>query len=108
MKQKLLSTMFALACITSYSYAQERQVSGKVTSSDGSPIVGVSISVAGKSASTQTDASGNFTLSIVPGSTIIASSIGYTTQRINVGNSSVISVVLDSDDNDLEEVVVVG
>src|SRR5690606_24802468 len=106
MKQRLLSTMFALACVTSYSYAQERQVSGKVTSSDGSPIVGVSISVVGKSVATQTDASGNFTLSIIPGSTIVASSIGYITQRINVGNSSVISILLESDDTDLEEVVV--
>ncbi|MCA5004343.1 SusC/RagA family TonB-linked outer membrane protein [Sphingobacterium bovistauri] len=108
MKQKLLSTMFAVACIASVSYAQERQVSGKVTTPEGAPIVGVSISVAGKSAATQTDASGSFTLTLSPGSTIVASSIGYQTQRINVGNSSVITVVLQSDDTDLEEVVVVA
>ncbi|WP_160067336.1 SusC/RagA family TonB-linked outer membrane protein [Sphingobacterium bovisgrunnientis] len=108
MKQKLLSTMFAVACIASSSYAQERQVSGKVTAANGSPIGGVSISVVGTSTATQTDASGSFTLSAAPGATISASSIGYITQRVSVGNSSIISIVLQADDTELEEVVVVG
>src|SRR5690606_8965530 len=108
MKQKLLSTMFAVACIASSSYAQERQVSGKVTAANGSPIGGVSISVVGTSTATQTDASGSFTLSAAPGATISASSIRYITQRVSVGNSSIISIVLQADDTELEEVVVVG
>lgn len=108
MKQKLLSTMFAVACIASVSYAQERQVSGKVTSADGTPISGVSIAVVGTTKATQTDASGSFTLTVNPGATIEASSIGYTAQRILVGNSSVLTIVLASEDTELEEVVVVG
>src|SRR5690606_18510843 len=43
-----------------------------------------------------------------PGATIEASSIGYTAQRILVGNSSVLTIVLASEDTELEEVVVVG
>lgn len=106
MKQKLLSTMFAVACIASVSYAQERQVSGKVTSADGTPISGVSIAVVGTTKVTQTDASGSFTLTVNPGATIEASSIGYTAQRILVGNSSVLTIVLENEDTELEEVVV--
>src|SRR5690606_18474478 len=106
MKQKLLTTMFAVACIASSTYAQERQVSGKVTAADGTPISGVSITVVGSTLATQTNASGNFTLSAAPGATLVASSIGYTTQRVALGSSTVVSIVLEGDDTELEEVVV--
>ena len=108
MKQKLLSTMFAVACLASSSYAQERQVSGKVTTADGALLSGVSISVVGTTFSTQTDASGNFTLTAAPGAILSASFIGYNTQRVSIGNSSAISIVLEEEDTALEEVVVVG
>ena len=108
MKQKLLSTMFALACIASSTYAQERQVSGKVTVSDGTPVSGVSVSVVGTTFATQTDASGSFTLSAAPGATLSFSSIGYKSQRVILGNSANVAVVLESEDTELEEVVVVG
>jgi len=100
--------MFALACIASSTYAQDRQVSGKVTSNDGSPISGVSISIVGTTFATQTDASGNFTLTAAPGATVVASSIGFKTQRVSLGNSSLVSIILESEDTALEEVVVVG
>ena len=108
MKQKLLSTMFAVACLASSSYAQDRQVSGKVTSSDGSPVSGVTISVVGTTNAVQSDASGSFKISVQPGATIVASSIGFKTQRVIVGNSAVLSLVLESEDTALDEVVVIG
>lgn len=109
MKQNLLTTLFAVACLTSASYAQTRQVSGRVTAADGSPISGASVVVVGTSSATQTDASGNFNLSAVnAGSTLSVSYIGYTTQRVSLGNSSVVSIVLQSDQNSLDEVVVTG
>ena len=100
--------MFVMACLASSSYAQSRQVSGKVSGSDGSPVSGASVSVVGTTTATQTDASGNFTLSVNPGATLNVSYIGYATQRVSVGNSSVITVVLQSDESILDEVVVVG
>jgi len=106
MKQKLLSTMFALACIASSTYAQNRQVSGKVTATDGTPISGVSVSIVGTTTATKTDESGNFNLQAPAGATLNVSYIGYTTQRIALGTSSVVSVVLESEDTALEEVVV--
>lgn len=107
MKQKLLSLFFVMTCLIGVSFAQNRQVSGKVTSStDGTPISGVSISVVGGSAATQTDGSGNYSLSVPQGSTLNYSYIGYTSQRVSVGNQSTINVTLVSEDNALEEVVV--
>lgn len=98
--------MFAMACIASTTYAQDRQVSGKVTAADGSPVSGVSISVVGTTFATQTDASGSFNLSAAPGATLVASSIGYKTQSVILGNSSVVSIVLEPEDTELDEVVV--
>lgn len=106
MKQKLLTTMLAVTCLASSSFAQTRQVSGKVTSSSGSPISGASISVVGSNIATQTDASGNFKLSVPSGATLNVSSIGYVTQRVSIGNSLTLSIVLNSEDKTLDEVVV--
>ena len=108
MKNKLLTTMFAVACVTSMTYAQTRQVTGKVTAADGSPLSGASVTVVGSTTATQTDASGNFSLNVSPGASIHVSILGYTAQTVNVGNTSVITVVLQSTEQDLDEVVVVG
>lgn len=108
MKQKLLTTMLAVTCLASSSYAQTRDVVGKVTSSEGTPISGASISVVGSTTATQTDASGNFKLSVPSGATLNVSSVGYTSQRVSIGNSSVLTVVLSPSDNVLDQVVVTG
>ncbi|WP_211348580.1 SusC/RagA family TonB-linked outer membrane protein [Sphingobacterium yanglingense] len=87
--------------------AQNRQVSGKVTSAtDGAPLSGVSISVVGTSAATQTDGSGNYSISVGQGAALNFSFIGYNAQRVTVGNQNTINIQLVSEDNALEEVVV--
>ncbi|WP_164111086.1 MULTISPECIES: SusC/RagA family TonB-linked outer membrane protein [Sphingobacterium] len=107
MKQKLLSLFFVLTCLIGVSMAQNRQVSGKVTSAtDGSPIGGVSVSVVGSSTATQTDGAGNYSISVPEGSTLNYSYIGYASQRVKVDSRSVVNVSLVSADNSLEEVVV--
>src|SRR5690606_2988702 len=109
MKQKLLSLVFVLTCLIGMSYAQNRQVSGRVTSAaDGTAIAGVSVSVVGTTTATQTDGSGNYSISVSNGAALSFSFVGYQTQRVNVGNQSVINVQLASDSETLEEVVVVG
>lgn len=108
MKQKLLASMLAVTCIASSSFAQTKQVSGKVTSADGSPLSGASVVVVGSSTATQTDSFGNFKLSVPSGATLTVSSIGYTTQKVSVGNSSVLSIVLQPEETNLDEVMVVA
>ena len=100
--------MLAAACLTSISYAQTREVSGRVVSTDGTPIAGVSISVVGSSTSTQTNASGNFKLSVPAGATLNVSSIGYISQKVSIGNSSQLSIVLNQQENALDEVIITG
>lgn len=108
MKQKLLTTMLAMTCLTSVSYAQSRQINGKVTSTDGRPINGVSISVEGSSTATQTDRNGNFTLSAAPGTILNVSYVGFIKQTVRIGNSTVLTIALVPEDKALDEVVVVA
>ncbi|PRD51357.1 SusC/RagA family TonB-linked outer membrane protein [Sphingobacterium gobiense] len=108
MKQKLLSLIFVLTCLVGVSFAQNRQVSGRVTSAgDGSPISGVSVAVVGTSNATQTDGDGHYSISVTGNDAVFAFSyVGYTSQRVNVGSRAVVNVVLTADEGTLEEVVV--
>ena len=107
MKQKLLSFIFVFTFLVGVSFAQNRQVSGKVTSSvDGAPVAGASISVVGTSTATQTDNAGVFKINVSDGSILNVSYIGYLAQRITVGTQTTINIVLESEENSLEEVVV--
>ncbi len=108
MKRKLLSSFFVLACLVGTAFAQNRQVTGKVTSPDGSPITGASVSVVGSTTATQTDAAGNFVITVPAGATLNVSYIGYEAKRISVGNQSLLNLQLISEENALDEVVVVG
>ena len=83
-----------------------QKVTGKVLGSDGEPLIGATISVEGKTGAV-TDFDGNFTVDAQQGQTLTVSYIGYITQKVKVAGSSV-SVTLDSDNANLDEVVVVG
>lgn len=89
--------------------AQVSKVTGNVTSEeDGLPVVGASVLVKGTTVGTVTDIDGNFTLTNVPSSakTLVISFIGMQTQEVAV--KSMVKVVLKSDAQALDEVVVTG
>ena len=84
-------------------------VSGTVTDDTGAPLPGVNILVKGTLIGTATDAEGRYSI-IVPGpeSTLVFSFIGYATQEIPVGTQSTIDVLLTTDIQSLNEIIVVG
>jgi len=89
--------------------AQNRTVTGTVISEeDNEPVIGASISVKGNATvGTVTDVDGNFSLNVPDGATLLlVSYIGLATQEVPV--QSVMSVLLKSDMQNLDEVVVVG
>jgi TonB-linked SusC/RagA family outer membrane protein len=89
--------------------AQDRTVSGKVTSSDdGSPIPGVNILEKGTQNGTVSDSDGNFQISIGNDATLVFSFVGFKTKEVVVATQSSVSVQLESDILALSEVVVVG
>jgi TonB-dependent starch-binding outer membrane protein SusC len=88
----------------------QRTVEGTVTAKeDNQPLPGVNIVVEGTSVGTATDVDGKYSLPLNPDQNVlIFSFIGYQTQTIEVGDQTVIDVQLESEVQNLEEVVVVG
>lgn len=108
MGKRLITTLLVLLTIGVQAFAQSA-VSGKVTDEAGEPCVGANVLIKGTTTGTMTDLDGNYSLPHVKqGSILVFSSIGYTSQEVRLGSSSVVNVVLKSDTDFLNEVVIVG
>jgi iron complex outermembrane receptor protein len=84
-------------------------VTGTVTeASTGNPLPGANVIVKGTSNGTTTDFDGNFNINVnaFP-ATLVVSSVGFTTQEINVNSAQSINVALE-DGVALDEIVLVG
>ena len=109
MSRKLLMNFVFLLCLMFEVSAQDKTISGKVTSSeDGSALPGVSVSVKGSTRGTVTGADGNYKIGVPANATINFSFVGFKRSSIAVGSKTVVDVVLSSDASEIEEVVVVG
>lgn len=85
------------------------QVTGKVVSSAGETLPGVTVLVKGTNLGTTTDVSGNFTLNVPnKDAVLVFSLIGYVKQEIPVGNRTNFNISLVQDIKALNEVLVVG
>jgi TonB-linked SusC/RagA family outer membrane protein len=82
------------------------KVKGEVTEGDGTPIVGVTVQVKGSNQGTVTDVDGRFTLDVPEGSILVFSSVGFITREIPATVD--MTIVLESDNKLLNQVVVVG
>lgn len=92
----------------SQSVEQTKTVTGTVVDETGEPLIGVSVLVQGTTTGAITDFDGKFSLQASGDATLVVSYIGYKTQQIKVGNKASFSIVLKTDNQLLEEVVVVG
>ena len=89
--------------------AQQKTITGKVTSDkDGSPVSGASVVAKGSKSGTQTAADGTFSLSVPNSVTkLVITSIGFSSQEVTIGSGSA-NVVLSATAEGLSEVVVIG
>ncbi|MCA5003542.1 SusC/RagA family TonB-linked outer membrane protein [Sphingobacterium bovistauri] len=71
-------------------------------------IPGVTVNIKGKPTSVQTNAVGQYSITVAAGDTLTFSFIGYQPQSLAVGNNTQLNVFLVNEDNALEEVVVIG
>jgi len=84
-------------------------VSGTVTeASTGNPLPGANVVVKGTSNGTTTDFDGNFNINVSAfPATLVVSSVGFTTQEVNVSSAQSISVALQ-DGVALDEILLIG
>jgi iron complex outermembrane recepter protein len=82
-------------------------ISGTVTSPEGTPMQGVSVTIDGTTRGTVTDEKGNFQIQANEGDVLVISSVGYTVTKIKVGSTiTTMNIVLKKSENNLNEVVV--
>ena len=99
-----------LSVMTSAMAFAQGNVTGTVFDDKGDPVIGASVIQKGNTKNaTITDIDGNFSLSLPSGKgTIMVSYIGMNTKEISVTAGKAVKVTLETDDKQLEEVVVVG
>ncbi len=101
MKQHVLTTLCLIACSSMQSlYAQQIQIAGKITDSNGKPISGVTINVKGANQGTSTNENGLFTLNANANATLSISAVGYSSQEVQVNGRKTIGISLNSDEKD--------
>lgn len=88
--------------------AQREKISGTVKDESGMGLPGVTVLVEGTTTGTVTDIDGNFSIEASEGQALIFSFIGLQRQRIVVGSATLLDVVMRTEENNLEEFVVVG
>lgn len=87
---------------------QKQSFSGTIKDSSDTPVIGASIMEKGTTNGTISDSNGNFTISAVPGATLIVSYIGYKKQEIKITTGKSLNLTLEEDSEMLDELVVIG
>ena len=106
---RALLLMLPLMLIPMALLAQNVRVTGKVSDvSNNEPLIGVNVVQQGTTNGTITDLDGNYSIEVPSNSTLQFSYIGYQMQSIPVNGRSSIDCYLSSDDQEIEQVVVVG
>lgn len=88
---------------------QPQTVRGKVTTTQGEPIPGVTVMLKGTTTGTVTDNDGNYSITVrEPTDVLVFSFVGLLTQEFEVGEQSTINVTMKEDIVGVDEVVIVG
>jgi TonB-linked SusC/RagA family outer membrane protein len=107
MKKRLLAGILGLVLLSLHVFAQQREVSGKVTDAgDGLPLPGVAVSIKESSKATQTNIDGSYKISVPENAVLVFSFVGMQPVEKPVGNLTVLNVAMAEDAKALSEVVV--
>lgn len=105
----VLGILMFLLAFTLKATAQQKSISGTVTSStDQSSLQGVSVKLKDSSTGTSTDQNGQYVLQASASDVLVFSYLGFELKEETVGNRTIINVQLIEDRMSLDEVVVIG
>ncbi|TZF83222.1 TonB-dependent receptor [Pedobacter sp. BS3] len=102
----ILTWVFSLL-LCGRSFSQTVTVKGKVMEGN-EPVPGASVRVKNTNIGTSTDADGEFSVNAPANGVLVITSLGYITREIPVNNKTFITVNLQTNQKELDEVVVVG
>ncbi len=96
-----------LICVATFTYAQQRTVTGTVTDEQGTPLAGVTYTLMGINAGGTTSETGTFSVAVRNNNTSIQFSyVGYQALTLNIGSQDHLSITMKKSDEELEGVVV--
>ncbi|MGI6223559.1 MAG: SusC/RagA family TonB-linked outer membrane protein [Prevotella sp.] len=107
---RFLTTMLLLFCVIGMkAQSNDNLVYGTITDSKtGESLIGVVIKVEGSQNAAITDMEGGYSLKAEQGSTLQISYVGYKSKTVKVPSAGRFNIELESDNTELNEVVVVG
>lgn len=109
MLQKFICFLGCLLMFLPFAAIAQKTITGTVISSlDQSPVRGASIVIKGTNTGTTTNEQGRFSINANNGQTVIVSSVGFASVELTVGKDNFSDIVLQSSDNSMNAVVVVG
>jgi len=93
-----------------FGISQSLNITGKISdASSGEALIGATVQVVGSDIGTASDYDGSFALeNVAPNSTLLFSYTGYKEKEMVVTDASFLEITMETDDNILDEVVVVG
>lgn len=106
MRSKIILTLTSIF-LWGIVFAQEQDISGTVTDSQGVPLPGVNVFIEDSDVGTYTDFDGNYSITAEMGKTLVFSVIGFEDQKVTVGSETVVNVQME-EGQALDEVVVIG
>lgn len=107
MKVKLFWLVCCLVTFPIGIYAQNT-ITGTVTDANNQPLPGANIVVEGTNRYAVTDFDGNFSIEASQGEVLEVTYVGFEARQITVGDQASLTIVLQEDTAELDEVVVVG
>ena len=106
-KWKKFLFLLLLFCPFHLLFSQNSIIRGTVTSGD-SALANTTVQVKGTKNSTQTNNSGNFSISAPSNATLVFTAVGYERREVIVNNQTSLNVGLQGSSAQLEQVVVIG
>ena len=109
-KIKFISLLVFFSCVSiSNVLAQSKDIKGLVIDENSEPLIGASVVIQGTGKGVITDFDGNFVLNDVSADAkLVISYVGFKDQVVKVGSQNYFKILMKSDQEMLDEVVVIG
>lgn len=108
MVRKILLSVISAVALCAMGFAQNRPVSGVVTNEDGSPMLGVVVTVQGTTTSSLTDAAGRYTISAPSSGNLEFTSFGMESVLMPIQGRSVVDAVMIPNATSIDDVIVIA
>ena len=107
--RKFVSITLGLLVICTQLLAQTRTITGRVTDKQGNPVQNASVQVKGTTVGTTTNDNGSYSITVpATAKVLVISSVNFETTEVSIGSQSELNVSIESAEEALQEVVVVG